>query len=96
MYGGVYAVHSASDQVRNLDKQYPVTQRMRKFFIPKKGDKVRVRLYHGNIVDAIYRYSPFQKVHMVDYHGVALYCCPIPSDRGHARFIGPSADMVPV
>jgi hypothetical protein len=102
MYGGVYAVHSASDQVRNLDKQYPAIQKMsNKFFMPKKGDKVRVRLFGGEAIlaDYVEYNNPESKIHIVDTRGrLSILVCikGRPSNVHQCRFIGPSADMVPV
>ena len=70
-----------------------------KFFIPKSGDTVRVRLHAGEVVDAKYS-SPGKflgfKEHFVIYKGEILVAREMePLFNGECRFVAPPCDLVP-
>jgi len=67
-----------------------------KFFIPKPGDTVRVRLHTGEVVDAKYDRPRTigNKEHWVIINGLDYIATKSP-DITRVRFIGPSCDLVP-
>jgi hypothetical protein len=66
---------------------------MTKFFIPKKGDTVRVRLASGEVVDAEYLSLGHGKCHRVKAGGRIRYCLGKALYDFSCIFVGPGAVM---
>jgi len=67
---------------------------MNKFFIPKRGDTVRVRLHSGEVVEATYLESGATRGnHFVAYGGSQYMACRHTGAPHLCRIIGPGAVM---